>query len=145
MAFDNDTKLIKNLEYEARIGKFVRQVRSSQIFNITGGTQAGNAAFPGLASGSVAGNREIWINSICVSASAAVKRFDITAGTSTLFQIVTGTAGPYTINTPRDSPLAVVGGTTIVTVDVAASAGSGTVTAFITGIIVPQSQALEKP
>lgn len=144
MGLSENSRLGYPYKYDPLVGRWTREVKPHRIFNITGNAVVGGSVSTDIASGSVAGNREILITSIVLTSSDADGVFDITAGTSTLFQLIAAPDVPLVMVTAADAPFARIGGTTVVTVDAGASAvASSSLSVSITGIILPQAHILE--
>ena len=71
------------------------------------------------------------------------KVFNVTAGTSTLASIMCPSDKTVVLEGSMDSPLAYVGGTTVVRIGTAASAAAATVSYRISGVVNPKIEALE--
>lgn len=144
MGLDSNSRLSIDYAYDPLVGRFTRKVKPHRIFNITGTAAVGGSVAASIASGSVAGNREILITSIVLTSSDSDGVFDITAGTSTLFQLVVSPDTSLVMTTGADAPFARIGGTTFVTVGAALSAlASSTLSVAISGIVLPQAHVLE--
>ncbi len=144
MGFSENSRITYGYKFDPLVGKWTREVKPLRIFNITGNAVSGGSISQAIATGSVAGNREILITSIILTATDSDVPFDITAGTATLFQIIVPPDDPMVITTGADAPLARIGGTTVVTVDAGASAvASSSMSVSIAGIILPQAHVLE--
>ena len=143
MGFVESGRVIKKVIYDALEGKYVREVKSRDIFILSGSTIKGSSTFPFLATGSVAAEKEILITSMVFMASDTDVRFDVTAGTSTLFRPIALPDEPLVLTTGVDAPFARIGGTTVITIDADFGSGTSTISAFITGVVHPKFEYLE--
>ena len=144
MGLDKNSRINYGYKYDPLVGKWTREVKPLRSFNIAGTAPVGSSVSQAIASGSVAGNREILITSIILTSTDSDGVFDITAGTATLFQIIVPPDDPIIMVTGADAPFARVGGTTVITVDAGASAvASGSLSVSIAGIVLPQAHVLE--
>ncbi len=144
MGLSENSRLNYPMKYDPLVGKWTREVKPHRTFNITGQVSVGSSVSHAIASGSVAGNREILITNIVLCSSDSDTPLDITAGTSTLFKFIVLPDQPIVMNTGADAPFARIGGTTVLTVSAAASAtNTSSVSVVVSGIVNPQAHILE--
>jgi hypothetical protein len=139
MGFGEGGQVVKKFVYDPLVGRFTREIKSSRIFTDTGVVAAGNAATPITSGSSVAANRELFITTMQFSASDSDRIFEVTIDTSTIAQVLVTPDREVVIGSDINTPLARASGTAVVRIEAAASAGSGTITAFISGIVHPDA------
>lgn len=144
MGFQENSRLNFPYKYDSLVGKWTRQVKSNRTFNLSNQVAVGSTVVRGLVSGSVGGNREILLTNLFLSSSDSDGVFEITAGTSTLWHLIVPSDNHFSLQGSVDSPLAAVSGTTVITVDIGASAAaSSSISVSLSGVVFPKAEALE--
>ena len=142
MGFSTGGNTVRQQEYEPRSGRFVRKIKSSDIWQVATGTVLSGAVAGALGTSVSATLTERYCTAFkFISASTiAPLVIDVTVGTSTVMTNVVPNAGNQMVEgqTSMDAPFFVAGQFATITIaSRATSTTGGTISVWLTGPIHP--------
>ena len=136
----NESTFQRKEIYDPTKGDFIREMRSSDIFNISTNGETSISATTTLASGTTDANTEIYLTHFVVSSSAAGALVYLTIGSSTVMPLLLPANTPVSIDAGITDAFGKVPPSTTVSI---IAETSGTYTASLSGVRMPTYESVE--